>query len=216
MPCTGSVLNGRRNCGGSTSRPNYLATTSKHCHRVTKHFRHFKERHFRRLIFMSVLRKHFIYFKILTWFGSTLIRDYDSIAAIVHPVWFVMLVKWRLLAIPSMLSSLIVAHRYDDVIKWKHFPRNWPFVRGIHRSPVNSPHKGQWRGALMFSLIYVWINDWVNNREAGDLRRYRAHSDVIVMSTDCLKQLMVCCSHSWLLMLESDYLSRHTWRFHFY
>ena len=41
---------------------------------------------------------------------------------------------------------------HDDVIKWKHFPRYWPFVRGIHRSPVNSPHKGQWRGALMFSL----------------------------------------------------------------
>ena len=58
---------------------------------------------------------------------------------------------------------------HDDVIKWKHFPRNWPFVRGIHRSPVNSPHKGQWRGALMFSLICVWINYWVNNREAGDL-----------------------------------------------
>ena len=70
---------------------------------------------------------------------------------------------------------------HDDVIKWKHFPRNWPFVRGIHRSPVNSPHKGQWRGALMFSFICVRINDWVNNREAGDLRRYCAHYDVIVM-----------------------------------
>ena len=34
----------------------------------------------------------------------------------------------------------------DDVIKWKHFPRYWLFVRGIHRWPVNSPHKGQWRG----------------------------------------------------------------------
>ena len=32
-------------------------------------------------------------------------------------------------------------HNYDDVIKWKHFPRYWPYVRGIHRSPVNSPHK---------------------------------------------------------------------------
>ena len=62
-----------------------------------------------------------------------------------------------------------------------NFPRYWPFVRGIHRSPVNSPHKGQWRGALMFSLICVWINGWVNNREAGDLRRYRAHYDVNVM-----------------------------------
>ena len=54
-------------------------------------------------------------------------------------------------------------------------------MRGIHRSPVNSPNKGQWCGALMFSLICVWINGWVNNREAGDLRRYRAHYDVTVM-----------------------------------
>ena len=37
---------------------------------------------------------------------------------------------------------------------WRHqmeiFPRYWPFVRGIHRWPVNSPYKGQWRGALTF------------------------------------------------------------------
>ena len=70
---------------------------------------------------------------------------------------------------------------HDDVIKWKHFPCYWPFVRVIHRSPVNSPHKGQWRGALMFSLIFDWINSWVNNGEAGDLRRHRAHYDVIIM-----------------------------------
>ena len=44
------------------------------------------------------------------------------------------------------------------------------------------PHTGQWRGALMFSLICAWINGWVNNREAGDLRCYRAHYDVIVMA----------------------------------
>ena len=69
-----------------------------------------------------------------------------------------------------------------DVIKWKHFPRYWPFVRGIHQSPVNSPHKGQWRGALLFSLIFVWINAWVNDHEAGDLRRHHAHYDVIVMA----------------------------------
>ena len=83
-------------------------------------------------------------------------------------------------------DRLVGGHRricyiHDDVIKWKHFPRNWPFVREIHRSPVNFPHKGQWRGALMFSLIYAWINDWVNNREAGDLRRQHGHYDVIVM-----------------------------------
>ena len=48
-------------------------------------------------------------------------------------------------------------------------------------SPVNPSHKGQPRGAMVFSLICVWIKGWVNNREAGDLRRYRAHYDVIVM-----------------------------------
>ena len=80
--------------------------------------------------------------------------------------------SWRSFDVPVM---------HDDVKKWKHFPRYWPFVRGIHRSPVNSPHKGQWRRALMFSLICVWISDWVNNREAGGLRRYCAHHNVIVM-----------------------------------
>ena len=75
----------------------------------------------------------------------------------------------------------IFSFSHDDVFKWKHFPRYWPFVRGILRSTVNSPHKGQWRGALMFSLICAWINGWVNNREAGDLRRHSAHYDVRVM-----------------------------------
>ena len=69
-----------------------------------------------------------------------------------------------------------------DVIKWKHFPRYWPFVRGIHRSPVNSRHTGQWRWAWKFSLICAWINVWVNNRKAGDLIRHRANYDVTVMS----------------------------------
>ena len=71
---------------------------------------------------------------------------------------------------------------HDDIIEWKHFPHYWSFVQKIHRLPVNSPHKGQWRGALLGFFICVWINCWENNREAGDLRRYRAHYDVIVMS----------------------------------
>ena len=74
--------------------------------------------------------------------------------------------------------------QYTKVL-WRHqmetFPRYWAFVWGIHRSPVSSPHKGQWHGALMFSLICAWINGWVKTREAGNLRRHRAHYDVIVM-----------------------------------
>ena len=86
---------------------------------------------------------------------------------------------WR---IWSMVAP-IWAH--DDAIKWKQFPHYWPFVRGIHRSPVNFPHKGQWRGTLMFSLICAWINGWANNRETSDLRRHRAHYDVTVMNISC-------------------------------
>ena len=74
---------------------------------------------------------------------------------------------------------------HNDVIKWKYFPRYWPFVRGIHRWP----QKGQRRGALMFSLICAWINGWVNNRKAGDLRGLRAHYDVIVMD-HCITQFI--------------------------
>ena len=83
--------------------------------------------------------------------------------------------------ISAIWDAYIFELRYYDVIKWKNFPRYWPFVRGIHRSPVNSPHKGQWCGVLMFSLFCAWINDWVNNVEAGDLRRHHTHYDVIVI-----------------------------------
>ena len=72
---------------------------------------------------------------------------------------------------------------------WRHqmetFSALLAICVGIHRSPVNSPHKGQWRGAFMFSLICAWINDWMNNGEAGDLRRHRAHYDVTVMMVGC-------------------------------
>ena len=64
---------------------------------------------------------------------------------------------------------------------WRHQMETFSALLAlcVENSPV--PHKGQWRGALMFSLICVWINGWVNNHEAGDLRRSQAHYDVIVM-----------------------------------
>ena len=51
--------------------------------------------------------------------------------------------------------------KHNDVIKWKYFPRYWPFVQGTCRSLVNFSHKGQWCEALMFSLICAWTNRWV-------------------------------------------------------
>ena len=86
---------------------------------------------------------------------------------------------------------------HDDVIKWKHFPRYWPFVRRIHRSPVNSSHKGQWRGALMFSLICIWMNGWENKGEAGGLICHRAHYDVIVMKYRAAIRQTINHASSW-------------------
>ena len=85
---------------------------------------------------------------------------------------------------------------HDDVIKSKHFPRHWPFVRGVHRSPVDSPHRGQWRGALTFSLTCASTNGWANNRDTGNLRRHRAHYDVTVMILMKLNLIPFACINS--------------------
>ena len=60
------------------------------------------------------------------------------------------------------ISTKILFH--DDAIKWKHFPRCWPFVRGNHRSPINSPHKGQWRGALIVFFALMVSLTWALNK----------------------------------------------------
>ena len=109
----------------------------------------------------------------------------------------------------------------DDVIKWRPFPRYWSFVRGIHWSPVNSPHKGQWRGALMFSLICVWINGWVNDGEVGDLRCHRAHYDVMIMSFEdkqFFTSIFLWTSHKTVHQTQSKYNITSRWisSFRFY
>ena len=58
-------------------------------------------------------------------------------------------------------------------------------------NPVNSSHKGEWRGALVFSLICFSINGWINNREAGDLRRHRGHYDMNIMKWVTVTELKV-------------------------
>ena len=72
-------------------------------------------------------------------------------------------------------SYLTSPSTHDGVIKWKHFPRYWPFVRGIHRSPVSSPHKGQWRGAFMFSL-----KEWLSKQSWGWCSLWR-HNNACIM-----------------------------------
>ena len=60
-------------------------------------------------------------------------------------------------------------------MKWKRLPPYWPFVRGSHRSAVDSPHNGPVPRAFIFSLMSDLANCWTKNRIAGDLRRNDAH-----------------------------------------
>ena len=83
--------------------------------------------------------------------------------------------------IMTWTSSCQILTVQDDIIKWKHFLPYWSFMRGIYQSLVNSPHKGQRRGAWIFSLICTWTNRWGSNRDAGDLRCCHAHYDVTAM-----------------------------------
>ena len=82
----------------------------------------------------------------------------------------------HLLTLSSLCSERSWWRRQMETLSW-----SLAICAGIHRSPVNSPHKGLWRGALMFSLICAWINGWVNNHEAGDLICHGAHYYATVM-----------------------------------
>ena len=81
---------------------------------------------------------------------------------------------------------------HDDVIKWKHFPRYWPFVREIHRSPVNSPYKGQWRESFVIffhlRLNKRLIKQWWGSRWGIILRSTVRTSDISWFSLPLLLQ----------------------------
>ena len=104
-----------------------------------------------------------------------------------QPFYQLCSINWSLFSTRKNLNYLHdINARNDWQSWWRHqmeaFLRYWPFVRGINRSPVNSRQKGQWRGALMFSLICARTNTWANHRDAGDLRRHCFHYDVTVMN----------------------------------
>ena len=103
------------------------------------------------------------------------------------------LVVIRLCITAKKLKQQCIKFIHDDVIKWKKFRVTGPLCGEFtgHRLPVNSPHKGVGRGALMISLIGTWTNGWVNNRDAGDLRRHRAHYYVTVMCIKFVKELII-------------------------
>ena len=94
-------------------------------------------------------------------------------------------------AIKNVSHGLTDERHHDNVIKWKYFSCYWPFVRGIHRSPADSHHKGQWCGALRFCLICTWTNGSANNWDTSDLSCHGIHCDVVVMNFSYGKYIMV-------------------------
>ena len=119
--------------------------------------------------------------------GACIAKQIDAVA------------RTRRLATASWRSSImgLCVITVDSAVElspgWRHqmetFPALLAFCTG--NSPVTGefPEQSQWRGALMFSWNCAWTYSWANNRDAGDLRRYRAHYDVIVMQTERQAQI---------------------------
>ena len=90
----------------------------------------------------------------------------------------------------ALYKKMNVPHGHGDVIKWEHFLLYWPLMTG------GFPHKVQWHDALMFSLIWACTNGWANSRDAGDLRRHRAHHGVTLMQCFRWKFLRYIIKHA--------------------
>ena len=121
---------------------------------------------------------------------------------------------------------------HDDVIKWKHFPRYWPFVRGGHRSTVDSPHKGQWHGTWMFSLISAWTNSlvktldtpvifvplcslWRHCNDCIEIRPYNgptAHNRALIQRQSCWQDIKATpAKHLPLFGVKNTYKPTSIW-----
>ena len=107
--------------------------------------------------------------------STTLQSKHSEITAFKNRHWTI----YFSLFLGPVLSSL-VSNSHDsnwDKKVTRRTTRGPACTRGSHRDYLNC----NWRGALLFSLICAWITDWVNNREAGHLRRNHAHYDVIII-----------------------------------
>ena len=121
---------------------------------------------------------------------------------------------------PELLVLLMVPIRIECTRLWTYLSRYEPdapcwrrqmetFSSLLALCAVNSPHKCQWRGVLMFSLICAWTNGCANNRDAGDLRKPRAHYDATVMLST--SGVCVCVNHKLVWMQIVSVTSNIKW-----
>ena len=135
----------------------------------------------------NVLTNTMVCFRILPIIPTTVVTTWDATSDDTK------LASWQLLFTMTRVTS----KRNHGTIRYKRISnvsiqgsvnilaaegaRPWQ-VTFYMMTSSNGIHRGQWCGALMFSLICAWRNGWVNNRQTGDLRPNCAHYDVIVMS----------------------------------
>ena len=122
----------------------------------------------------------------------------------------------KIYVMPSlfMINCPSVHHRLAFCEKWPW----WRYQMGIFSALLavcagNSPVTGEFPSqkasdaeVWCFLCSVPWINSWVNNREAGDLRRHRAHYDVIVIHC-CSVNL--CNHHSPRISLDHNFCTAH-------
>ena len=112
--------------------------------------------------------------------------------------------QWETALLRNDVSNWLGAslESHDDVIKWKHFSRYWPLCgdcTGHRWIPLTKATDAE---LLCFLWSAPWINGWVNNREAGESRRHRAHHDVILMTLGLWDTLV--SSWSWHTVYRAD------------
>ena len=118
-------------------------------------------------------------------YNSTQLLIYGNIKTCFHFLWF-------LFEVPEILPC----GRPRPICPWwRHQMETFSALLAICAG--NSPVPGEFptqrpvTRSFDVSLVCVWINGWVNNGEAGDLRCYRAHYDVTVMLSYSVSPLLI-------------------------
>ena len=145
---------------------------------------------------------------------------------LVNSTWMVQIPRGWLFVMPSATIILDKCGPYwcrlthDDVIKWKHFSRYWPFVRGIHRWPVNSP--AQRPVTRSFDVFFdLRLNKrlskqswgwWFETPSCSLWRAYNVWSpaivilDIVDVLAPTLRYVISnnCVDYSWRFLIQTD------------
>ena len=120
---------------------------------------------------------------------------------------------WRLSVWHDVTATAGIVSPRGDVMTWQRSPHWWPFVKGIHQSPVSSPYKGPMMQNFEFSLLLVWTDYWANSQVAGDLTAIIRHTltfFILIKFPSCYWELS-----TWQLTMQPVMKILSKWHFRF-